>query len=221
MEQLLVTPLYTQGEAAGMIGMPQSTFNHWASGYTTASGNHKPAFITVERPGRGYTVPFIGLAEAWIVRAFTKAGVPVRRIRPALEQLRTQLGVDHALASERLTTDGAEVLWDLRHHDSFFDDNRLVVVRNGQTMFGEIVREHLKHVDYRDGFIGQLRIPRAEGADWTVDPQINFGQPTLTEFGIRVDDILDRIAAGETMEQVAADYDLPNATVENLALAAA
>lgn len=221
MEELLVTPLYTQGEAAGMIGMPQSTFNHWASGYTTVAGNRKPPFITVDRPGRGYTVPFIGLAEAWIVRAFTKAGVPVGRIRPALEQLRTQLGVDHALASERLTTDGAEVLWDLRRSDSSFDDNRLVVVRNGQTMFGEIVREHLKHVDYRDGFIGRLRIPRADGADFTVDPQINFGQPTLTEFGIRVDDILGRIAAGETMEEVAADYDLPNATVENLALAAA
>jgi uncharacterized protein (DUF433 family) len=220
-QELFTIPLYTQGEAAGMLGMPQSTFNHWASGYKTTSGNQKSSFITVERPGRGYTVPFIGLAEAWIVRAFTRAGVPVARIRPALEQLRTQIGIDHALASDRLKTDGAEILWDLRRRDGAFDDNRLVVVRNGQATFGEIVREHLKHVEYRDGFIGQLRIPRAYGADLTVDPEINFGQPTLTEYGIRVDDILDRIAAGETMEEVAADYDLPNETVANLALAAA
>lgn len=221
MDELLVTPLYGQGEAADLIGMPRSMFNHWASGYTTTSGNRMSPFITVERPGRGYTVPFIGLAEAWIVRAFTRAGVPVARIRPALEQLRTQIGLEHALASDRLKTDGADILWDLRERDSALDDNRLVVVRNGHAMFGEIVREHLKHVDYRDGFVGQLRIPRAAGAEWTLDPEINFGQPTLTEYGIRVDDILDRIAAGETMEEVAADFDLPHATVENLALAAA
>jgi uncharacterized protein (DUF433 family) len=220
-DELLLTPLYTQSEAAGMVGLPQSTFNHWASGYETIAGNRKPGFITIERPGRGYTVPFIGLAEAWIVRAFTKAGVPVVRIRPALEQLRNQIGLEHALASDRLETDGAEILWDLRKSDSAFDDNRLVVVRNGQATFGEIVREHLKHVDYRAGFIGQVRVPRASGAEYTIDPDINFGQPTLSEYGVRVDDLLGRIAAGETIEDVAADYDIPASTVENLALAAA
>ncbi len=221
MDELLLTPLYTQSEAAGMLGLPQSTFNHWASGYETASGNRKSGFITVQRPGRGYTVPFVGLAEAWIVRAFTKAGVSVARVRPALEQLRAQIGLEHALASDRLATDGAEILWDLRRRDAYFDDNRLVVVRNGQAAFGEIVRGHLKQVDYRHGFIGQLRIPRASGAEYTIDPEINFGQPTLTEYGVRVEDVLGRIAAGETIEEVAADYEIPTPTVENLVLAAA
>lgn len=221
MDELRLIPLYTQSEAAGLLGLPQSTFNTWASGYTTSAGTRVERFITVERPGRGYTVPFVGLAEAWIVRAFTRAGVPMRRIRPALEQLRAQIGLEHALASDRLKTDGAEILWDLRQSDSTFDDDRLVVARNGQAAFGQVVREHLKHVDYRDGFIGQLRIPRADGADLTVDPQINFGQPTLTEYGIRVEDIVDRVMAGEAMEDVATDYDVPLEIVSNLALAAA
>jgi len=220
-DELLLIPLYTQSEAAAMLGMPQSTFNHWASGYETVAGNRKPGFITVARPGRGYTVPFVGLAEAWIVRAFTKAGVPVSRIRPALETLRTEIGLDHALASDRLKTDGAEILWDLRQEDSAFDDNRLVVARSGQTVFGEVVREHLKHIDYRNGFAGQLRIPRADGADFTIDPEINYGQPTLTDYGIRVDDIIDRVLAGETIEEVAYDFDLPTQTVSNLVLSAA
>ncbi len=221
MDELYTTPLYKQSEAAQLIGMPQSTLNHWASGYETAAKNHMPGFITLDRPGRGYTVPFIGLAEAWIVRAFTRAGVPIGRIRPALERLRTEIGLDHALASDRLKTDGAEILWDLRRHDASFDDNRLVVVRNGQASFGEIVREHLRHVDYRDGFIGQLRIPRADGADVTVDPKINFGQPTLTDYGVRVDDIRNRVTAGESIREVAADFDLPVETVSNLVLTAA
>lgn len=218
-DELNLIPLYTQSEASRLLGMPSSTFNHWASGYATRTGNRMPGFITLERPGAGYTVPFVGLSEAWIVRAFTRAGVPVGRVRKALERLRSEIGIEHALASDRLKTDGAEILWDLREESSEFDDNRLVVVRNGQAVFGEIIREHLRYVNYRDGYIGQLRIPRADGAGVTVDPKINFGQPTLTEYGVRVEDIIDRLYAGEAMEDVASDFNLPTETVSNLALA--
>jgi uncharacterized protein (DUF433 family) len=221
MDDVLLVPLYSQSEASRIIGLPQATFSRWATGYTTTSGNRKPAFITVSKPGRGYTVPFVGLAEAWLVRAFSRAGVPVSRIRPALEQLRAQIGLEHALASDRIKTDGADILWDLRQTDSAFDDNRLVVARNGQAVFGEVVREHLKQVDYRDGWVSQLRVPRADGAALTIDPHINFGQPTLTEYGVRVDDILDRVAAGDPIDEVALDFHVPPETVSNLVLAAA
>lgn len=219
MDALRMTPIYTQHEAASLVGLSSSTFSRWARGYKTTAGNEQSAFVTTSHGGRGYTVPFVGLAEAWIVRAFTRAGLPMVRIRPALERLRDDIGLEHALASDRLKTDGAEILWDLRSVDEEFDDDRLVVVRDGQAAFGEIVREHLRHVDYRDGFVGQLRIPRADGADYTVDPRVNFGQPTLTEWGVRIDDVLGRITAGETIDEVALDFDLPRATVANLALA--
>lgn len=219
-DELRLVPLYTQSEAALLLGMPQSTFNSWASGYVSGSGARQPSFITVSRAGRGYTVPFIGLAEAWIVRAFTRAGVPVRRIRPALDELRQKIGIEHALASERLTTDGLEILWDLQERNAEFADNRLVVVRNGDVVFGEVVREHLKLVDYRAGFISRLRIPIGAGADVTLDPEVNYGQPTLSDYGVRVEDIRHRISAGETFVEVAADYDVPPDVVSRLALAA-
>jgi nucleotide-binding universal stress UspA family protein len=38
--------------------------------------------------------------------------VPLQRIRPAVEVLEKEIGVEHALASKRLYTDGAEVLFD-------------------------------------------------------------------------------------------------------------
>ena len=57
-------------------------------------------------------MPFVGLAEAYIVAAFTKAGLPMQRIRPAVLWLQDHIGLPQALASQRLQTDGAEVLWD-------------------------------------------------------------------------------------------------------------
>lgn len=45
-----------------------------------------------------------------MLNAFRRAGVPMQRIRPSLDWLIKNVG-PHALASQDLCTDGAEVLW--------------------------------------------------------------------------------------------------------------
>ncbi len=205
--------MYTQTEVAQLIGATQSSLQRWARGYQNPGLAPQGALITVERGGRGYTVPFVGLAEAYMLRAFRKAGVPMARIRPTVEKLRDGMGVEHALASERLKTDGAEILWDLEGDGT---ENRLVVIRNNQAVFREVVAEHLKKIDYRDGFAGRIVLPGHYGTDVIVDPRVNFGQPTVTDFGVRVDDVLSRVRAGEALDDVAADYDLPTSAVASL-----
>jgi hypothetical protein len=41
-----------------------------------------------------------------VLAAVRRSGVPIQRVRPALEVLSKDLGVDHALASRRLYSDG-------------------------------------------------------------------------------------------------------------------
>jgi hypothetical protein len=47
-------------------------------------------------------VPFIGLAEAFVLQAARRAGVPRHRIRPGVEAVKSGLGLEHALASRLL-----------------------------------------------------------------------------------------------------------------------
>src|ERR1700685_1752999 len=81
------TPLYHKAEAAHIIAVPAQTFRDWAVGYARKrlDGSHvvSAPIVTTLEPARpqGVSVPFIGLAEAYIVAAFTKAGGPMRRIR--------------------------------------------------------------------------------------------------------------------------------------------
>lgn len=210
--------MYTQTEVAQLIGATQSCLQRWARGHQNPGVAPQGALITVDRGRRGYTVPFVGLAEAYMLRAFRKAGVSMTRIRPTVEKLRDGMGIEHALASERLKTDGAEILWDLEGDGK---ENRLVVVRNNQAVFREVVAEHLKKIDYRDGFAGRIVLPGHYGTDVIVDPRINFGQPTVTEYGVRVDDVLSRIRAGEALSDVVADYNLPSSAVASLITAGA
>lgn len=172
-----------------------------------------PALITTAPPvtPRGPTVPFVGLTEAYILAAFRSAGVPMQRIRPAIRVLEEQMGLRQALASERLKTDGAEVLWDYGRltNDPAEKDavGDLVVVRNGQGVFRAVVADYLRRVTYGDGWARIINVGAGK-VDVTVDPWVNGGRPTLLSRGIAADDVLSRIRAGETSKAVAADYGL-------------
>jgi hypothetical protein len=93
--------LYGIGEAAGYLAVPPSTLTTWAYGYERRRAGARDAsarpIVTAVRPERPGepVVPFIGLAEAY------------------------------ALASRRLYTDGAEVLYDYARHAGDTPSSRL------------------------------------------------------------------------------------------------
>lgn len=224
------TPLYHKAEAAHIIAVPAQTFRDWALGYARKrlDGSQvvsAPIVTTLDplRP-RGVSVPFVGLAEAYIVAAFTKAGVPMRRIRPAVLWLQEHIGLPQALASQQLQTDGAEVLWDFGRQSGDPADqdmvDGLVVIRSGQQVFRPIVRDYLTRVTYEHGWTRRIELPQYGDTSVIVDPWLNGGQPTVAGRGIRVADILGRLGAREPVEDVAGDYGLSVPEVEAIRLAA-
>jgi uncharacterized protein (DUF433 family) len=223
-------PIYRKAEAAHIIAVPAQTFRNWAVGYARKrlDGSQlvsAPIVTTLEpvRP-RGVSVPFIGLAEAYIVAAFTKAGLPMQRIRPAVLWLQDHIGLPQALASQRLATDGAEVLWDFGRQSADPADQGivedLVVIRSGQQVFRPVVRDYLTHVSYENGWTRSIQLPQYRSVDVVVDPWLSGGQPTVAGRGIRVIDIVNRLNAREPAQDVAEDYDLTVREVEEIRRAA-
>lgn len=213
---VFTTPLYTQTEAAGIVGVPANTFRNWAHGYayktTTEKIVSKDPLITLAAPHKRLRVPFIGLAEAYVLDALRLAGIPMVRIRPAVESLQQGMGLPYALLSDRLMTDGVEVLYDYLGTEEEDAQGRvgLAVVRGDkQIVFREVVEQYLRSVTYEEGFITSLR-PKRFGEDLlTVNPKINGGQLTFIDSGVRLEDVLRRIRAGEPPDEVADDFDLP------------
>ena len=219
-------PLYTLTEAARIVRAAPSTVHHWARGYTfrTPEGViqvEAEPLITTTGVGRKPVVPFVGLAETYVLNAFRNAGVPMQRIRPALARLNDEMGVAAALASERLKTDGTELLYEYGEADPASGVSDLVVVRNGQRVFTEIVEKYLRTITYDRGWVQSIRLPQYGDVDVRVDPDINWGQPTVATIGVRVQDILSRIRAGEDRHAVAQDYELASLEVDCLSAVAA
>jgi len=205
-------PLYTLGEAAGIVDVCPTTLHSWARGrsFKGVDGVQRwsDALITTTGLGRGPVVPFVGLGEAYVLAAFRAAGVPMQRIRPALARLEQEFGVAAALTSDRLKTDGAEVLWEYKRAGGDAEVvNDLVVVRNQQIVFRDVVERYLQTITYRSGRVAIIGLPQYR-TDVVVDPLRNFGRPTVARRGVRVADVLGRLSAGEPVAEVALDYGL-------------
>ena len=220
------TPLYTVAEAARYLDVPDSTFRSWTHGYHRRSSDRAevsgaPILTTVARTAaQGPVIPFIGLAEGLVLTALRRSGVALQRIRPALSRLAADFGLEHALASRRLYTDGAEVLFDYAD-DTDPDTARavrsLVVVRNGQRVFNEVVEAYLQRVEYgQDGYPRLIELPAYAVAKVVVDPTRGFGQPIFRRGGARLEDALAMFRAGESLETVADEYGVPPSQLEDV-----
>lgn len=187
-----------------------STLHAWAHPQDGA-----PLVTVFPRAGRRATVPFVGFAEAFVLGALRSAGVPMQRIRPAVAKLSAEIGLDHALTSRRVYTDGAEVIFD--YAASSDDEALLTVVRTGQQHFAEVIHDYLKRITYGDdGWAERLRLPGYARAEVTVDPRQAFGQPLVVHGGARVEDLVDRFQAGDGFVEIANDFDVPAEEVEDV-----
>ena len=221
-------PLYTMNEAADYLGVKRSTFQTWVKGYVRPRGDRPvtkgdpilTAFEVDQSQPRAPTMPFVGLVEGMVLAAIRASGVPLQRVRPALEALQREMGLAHALASRSLYTDGAEVLYDIaeRAGDSRAarDARMLIVVRNNQRVFTEVVQEYLQRIEYgSDGLARLVHLPQYERAEVVVDPTRSFGKPIFVQGGARVVDVLERFWTGESLDDLREEFGVPHDALED------
>ena len=208
-------PRYTVSEAARFLDVKPRTLTHWARGYEVHFRDRRsvkkgPIITAFPARGREPSIPFIGLTEALVVASFRQAGVSLQHIRRAVDVLNAQIGIDHALASRKLYTDGASVLFDYAER---VGDEELTHVVTQQGVFVPVVAEYLQLITRDEhGWPRRMTSPAAEVV--VVDPARAFGQPIFVHGAVRVEDVLDRIRAGDRFAEVASDFGVPVEDVE-------
>jgi uncharacterized protein (DUF433 family) len=214
------TPLYTLTEAGRFLGVPPTTFATWAHGYERHPKGHAvvkggPILTALKTPPRHPEIPFVGLVEGMVAAAFRRAGVSMQHMRQALAVLEKEIGVQHALASQKLFTDGASILFDYASAEG--DEEILTVVVTGQRVFHDVIRDYLERITYGvDDWAERMVLPITERPVVECDPKRGFGQPLFIVGGAPMDDVLDRFRAGEPFTDVAKDFDLRPEDVEDV-----
>ena len=157
--------LYTVAGAARLVGMSPSTLRTWSHGYERRLTNSKrvsqgPVITALENGSEDQrSIPFIGLVEAAVVQAFRNTGLPLQRIRKALEILANEGELEHALASRQLFSDGASVLYDYATRSQDKQLRLLTVVHTGQRVFHEVIGDYLERITFGDTWATELILP--------------------------------------------------------------
>ena len=202
------TGLFNLAQAAKYLAVNKGTLAKWAR----ESDKAPPVITAFPREGREVLVPFVGFAEAFALTALRRAGVSMQKIRPAVADLREEVGLEHALASKNLATDGVEVLYKYAG-----DDPDHTVVSTKQKQFRKAVEDHLRPIHYgKDGFADELWLPAYGKKSVSVNPRRAWGQPLLRNGKATVEDIADRFAAGETIDEIAFDFRISRKQVERV-----
>jgi len=218
--------LFTVADAAGWLTVPRSTFHGWVHGYERQVPGQRavvgrPIVLALPAARGEAAVPLVGLAEGLVLSAFRRAGVPLQRIRPALERLDLELGLEHALASDRLTTDGAEVLYDYASSLDPGGFGELVTARNGQCVFAPVVHECLRRITYAsDHWPEQVELPGYALARVVVNVDVALGRPVLERCQVPIEDVVRRWVAGASLAELADGFGIPGAELEDVIRAA-
>jgi uncharacterized protein (DUF433 family) len=211
---------YTLAEAARYLRLPAATLRSWVLGraYPTTRGPSR--FPPLIRPAsrRPPLLSFWNLIEAHVLRSLrTEHGVSVKALRSALNFAEAQLGVDRLLLREELRAHAGKVFLD--RYGALIE-----LSASGQLAMRRLLDEHLRRIEWDTSQFPVRLYPflRTQAPDTdrpiAIDPQIAFGRPVLLRKGVSTAAIVDRIDAGETVDDLAADYDLGRAEIEQAVL---
>jgi uncharacterized protein (DUF433 family) len=207
---------YGVAQAARYLGLSASTLRQWVLGrrYPTKAGREfSEALIRLPEPGRPM-LSFTNLVEAYVLASLRrKHQIKMHKIREALLFLEEKLGSEHPLATEKLETFGGSLF--LRKYGQLLD-----LPEAGQLAMEQILRPYLKRIEH-DGSGWAVRlfpVRRQAEADSArvvvIDPYVSFGRPTVAGAGVSIAILVDRFGAGESMAELAEDYDLNLEQVE-------
>lgn len=213
-------PAYTVAEAARYLKVSSATLRTWVVGrdYPTAKGAKRWQPLIVPAAKSPSLLSFWNLIEAHVLWGLrTDHRVPVKAVREALDFAEGELGVQRLLLRKELCTSGREL---------FFErlDELVQLSASHQFVMKQVFDSHLRRVEW-DEWQFPVRLFPFMPADAgvvsmpiAIDPGIAFGRPILKSRGIATQVLVDRIDAGEPIDEVAADYGLEVTEVEQAIL---
>lgn len=213
-------PAYTLAEAARYLRLSSATVRSWFVGrsYPTTSGVSQ--FAPPLKPARKKppTLSFSNLIEAHVLRALrTEHGIPLHAVRQALAFAERRLGIDQLLLREELRAAGGQLFLD-RYGEL------VNLSASGQLAMRRVFEAHLRRVEW-----GPLQFPvrlypfllseePSDARPIVIDPQIAFGRPVISDGFVSTASIVERLDAGESIDELAADYRISTEAIEHAVL---
>lgn len=204
MDDLRYKPLYSMAEVSRYVRVQHATLRSWVQAKNESllipATHHSIAPLS-----------FINLIESHVLLALRKTHrVPMQKIREAIEWMKKTYEFNHPLAEIDLETDGKEVF--VREFGF-----PISASRGGQIGIDAMLSRYLKRIERDPQNIPIRFYPLTYETSpklIVMDPAIAFGRPVIKGTRITTPIVFERYSGGESLQDIAADYDLEIALVE-------
>jgi uncharacterized protein (DUF433 family) len=209
-------PAYSISDAARYLRIPAGTIRSWTVGryYPTLNGSNFFKPLIPIRNLKPRLLSFTNLVEVHVLRAIRKHHqIQLDKVRIALDFLEEQFQVSHPLARERFLTDGVDLF--IERYGSLINASKSV-----QTELKDAFNAHLERIEPDDTGLAIRLYPftRSHEEDnpriVVIDPRIAFGRLVIAETGITTRVLAERYQAGDSIDELADDYDCDRLKIE-------
>jgi uncharacterized protein (DUF433 family) len=201
-------PSYQLSEAAHYLNVPVSTVRWWALG----RDHYAPLILPAST--QPVLLSFLNLVELHVLAAIRRHhNVPLPKIRNAIEFLGRRFRSRHPLLARELQTDGLDLFID-------YFGSHVNISADGQTAMRSVLEAALRRIE-RDAAGIPIRLhpfacSRIDDSPSIVviDPRVSAGRPVIAGTGLATEIIAERFKAGESIEELARDYDRPEREIQ-------
>ncbi len=205
-------PAYSISEAARYLILPTATIRYWSVGRK----NHAPLIKVPEHSPT--LLSFLNLVELHVLAAIQrKHKVKMSHVRKALEYLMVSkpqlINKRHPLISRTPETDGLDLF--IEQYGQLVN-----ISRKGQTAMRDAVNAALHRIERDlDGvptkFYPFTRTMTDDApAMIVIDSRLSAGRPVIADTGLATQIIAERYKAGESIDDLAQDYEREHAEIE-------
>ena len=202
-------PSYSVREAALYLRLPVSTLRAWIG----RQKNFEPLIVPAQT--KPPALSFINLVEAYVLASIRREhGISMSKVRNGMGFISDRFSSAHPLAEKDFETAGISLF--LTEAGIVYDISK----GSGRMVLKEIIERYLRRIERGPDGLPEKLYPFSRTGEpdepklIMIDPRISFGRPVLSARSIPIENIVERYKAGESMRELAKDYECAQADIE-------
>lgn len=203
--EILDRDVYSEAEAARLLGIAQSTLHYWLEGGTQRGNDYRP--VIRQEPRGERVVTWAEFVEAALLRQYRAVHrVAMAELRRFIDVLRLEFEVPYPLAHKKPFVSGKKLIYDAQDTIGLDAQYCLVSFASNQLLLTPPAQSFLERVTWDGDIAAGWRPHNDPKSPVRIDPRVRFGKPAIG--GISTEALWEYAQEGASEEEVAEDFDL-------------
>lgn len=204
--------IYTSTDIAQLLGIPRRKVARYLKNYwddRLGKELFNDSYSWQSESGKVKAVNFYVLIELYVCFKLQEFGVKPKRVLEARKNIAQETKTQYPFATSKVLTDNSKIWY--KFQDSIIDADG-----TRQTNFKAIISDYVKNIDFDEQEQAVKFYPNGRKSSVVINPQHQFGQPTIEGTNINTETIYSMYKSGESIESIIYLYDLDKKSVKDI-----